>query len=41
MLMDIKTLDWSPKMLSEYEIKKEWLPKIIKQSNSLFGKILH
>jgi glycerol kinase len=26
MLMDIKTLDWSPKMLSEYDIKKEWLP---------------
>jgi glycerol kinase len=41
MLMDIKTLDWSPKMLGEYEIKKEWLPLIIKQSNSLFGKIFH
>lgn len=30
MLMDIKTLDWSEKMLKEYEIKMEWLPKIIK-----------
>lgn len=39
MLMDIKTLEWSPKMLSEYQIKEEWLPKIIKSSNSLFGTI--
>jgi glycerol kinase len=39
MLMDIKNLEWSPKMLSEYQIKEEWLPKIIKSSNYLFGTI--
>jgi glycerol kinase len=41
MLMDIKTLEWSDKLLKEYEIKKEWLPTIIKESNANFGKIQH
>mmetsp|Transcript_26326 Transcript_26326/g.40181 ORF Transcript_26326/g.40181 Transcript_26326/m.40181 type:complete len:125 (-) Transcript_26326:824-1198(-) len=39
MLMDINTLEWSDKMLGEYGIKKEWLPTIIKESSSDFGKI--
>jgi glycerol kinase len=39
MLMDINTLEWSEKMLGEYDIKKEWLPTIIKESSSNFGTI--
>jgi glycerol kinase len=39
MLMDINTLDWSQKMLKEYEILEKWLPKIIKESSAEFGKI--
>jgi glycerol kinase len=39
MLMDINTLDWSDKMLGEYDIKKEWLPKIVKESSGDFGSI--
>ena len=39
MLMDINTLEWSDKMLSEYEIKKENLPTIIKESSADFGSI--
>ena len=39
MLMDINTLDWSDKMLNEYEIKKQWLPKIIKESSGDFGNV--
>jgi len=39
MLMDINTLDWSDKMLSEYKIHKSWLPTIIKDSNGKFGAV--
>lgn len=39
MLMDINTLDWSDNMLNEYEIKKEWLPNIIKESSGNFGSV--
>jgi len=39
MLMDIKTLDWSDKMLSDYGIQKNWLPDIIKESSADFGNI--
>ena len=39
MLMDIQSLEWSEKMMAEYGIKKEWLPKIIKESSADFGKI--
>lgn len=39
MLMDINTLDWSEKMLAEYDIKKEMLPKIIKESSADFGEV--
>ena len=37
MLMDISTLEWSEKMLSEYGIQKQWLPNIIKESSAKFG----
>lgn len=37
--MDINKLEWSEKMLNEYEIKKEWLPTIIKESSANFGVI--
>ena len=37
--MDIKTLDWSDKMLSDYGIQKNWLPDIIKESSADFGNI--
>ena len=39
MLMDINTLEWSDKMLAEYEMNKEWLPTIIKDSNGDFGVV--
>jgi len=39
MLMDINTLEWSDKMLSEYGIKKEWLPEIQKKSSDDFTKV--
>lgn len=39
MLMDINTLEWSKKMMAEYGIKEEWLPKIIKESSADFGTI--
>ena len=35
--MDINTLEWSDKMLGEYEMDKKWLPKIIKESSADFG----
>ena len=41
MLMDINKLEWSDKMLSEYEIKKSWLPDIKKKSSDNFGSIKH
>jgi glycerol kinase len=37
MLMDINTLEWSDKMLGEYEMDKKWLPRIIKESAADFG----
>lgn len=37
--MDINTLDWSDKMLGDYDIKKSWLPKIIKESSGDFGTV--
>ena len=39
MLMDINTLEWSEKMLSEFSIEKKWLPEIIKSSSDMFGKM--
>jgi glycerol kinase len=39
MLMDINTLEWSDKMLSEYGIQKNWLPTIIKESSADFGRV--
>ena len=39
MLMDINTLEWSDKMLEAFEIKKEWLSKIVKSSSDNFGAI--
>jgi len=39
MLMDLHSLEWSEKMLSEFGIKKEWLPKIHKSSASNFGTV--
>lgn len=39
--MDLHTLDWSQKMLDEYEIDIKWLPKIIKESSADFGSIQH
>ena len=41
MLMDINKLEWSDKMLKEYDIKKEWLPEIRKKSSDDFGKLMH
>lgn len=35
--MDINTLEWSDKMLSEFGIKKSWLPTIIKSSSDDYG----
>lgn len=40
MLMDIDKLEWSDKMLAEYGIRKEWLPRIIKESSADFGKVV-
>ena len=37
MLMDINSLEWSDKMLADFEIKKSWLPEIIKSSSAEFG----
>ena len=37
MLMDINTLEWSEKMLEAFEIKKEWLPTIVKSSSDNYG----
>ena len=37
MLMDIKTLEWSQKMLSEFGIDRKWLPEIKKSSSDMFG----
>jgi len=39
MLMDINTLEWSDKMLGEYGITKEQLPRIIKESSADFGSV--
>lgn len=39
MLMNIDTLEWSNKMLTEYGIERAWLPTIIKESSSNFGVI--
>ena len=39
--MDINKLEWSDKMLKEYDIKKEWLPEIRKKSSDDFGKLMH
>lgn len=39
MLMDINTLEWSERMLEAFEIKKEWLPTIIKSSSDNFGTV--
>ena len=39
MLMDLHTLEWSQKMLDDYEIDLKWLPEIIKESSADFGSI--
>lgn len=39
MLMDINTLDWSEKMLSEFSIDRKWLPDILKSSSDSFGTL--
>ncbi len=39
MLMDIKTLEWSEKMLCEFGIDRKWLPEIKKSSSDMFGTI--
>jgi len=39
MLMDINSLEWSDKMLSEFGIQKQWLPQIHKSSSSNFGQV--
>lgn len=39
MLMDINTLEWSDKMLSEFEIDKKWLPTINKSSSDNYGSV--
>jgi len=37
MLMDINNLEWSDHMLSEYNIERDWLPDIVKESSADFG----
>jgi len=37
MLMDIKTLEWSEKMLNEFGIDRKCLPEIKKSSSDMFG----
>lgn len=39
MLMDINTLEWSEKMLEAFEIKKQWLPTIVKSSSDNYGLV--
>ena len=39
MLMELNTLEWSQKMLDDYEIDLKWLPEIIKESSADFGSI--
>ena len=39
MLMDINTLEWSDHMLSEYGIRRDWLPDIVKESSADFGRM--
>ena len=39
MLMDINKLEWSDKMLSEYQIDKKWLPEIVKENSADFGSV--
>lgn len=37
--MDINTLEWSDKMISEFGLDKKWLPTIHKSSSSMFGRV--
>ena len=39
MLMDINTLEWSDKMITEFGLDTKWLPKIHKSSSSDFGTV--
>jgi glycerol kinase len=39
MLMDINTLEWSDKMLSDFGIKTECLPELKKSSSDDFGVV--
>ena len=39
MLMDINTLEWSDKMVSEFGLDKKWLATIIKSSSDFFGVV--
>jgi glycerol kinase len=39
MLMDISSLEWSDKMISEFGLDKKWLATIIKSSSDSFGVV--
>lgn len=41
MLMDINTLEWSDKMLKEYGISTDQLPRIVQESSGDFGTFNH
>ena len=39
MLMDLHTLEWSEDTLQMFDIKRSWLPEIMKSSSEIFGSI--
>ena len=39
MLMDIEKMEWSEKMLKEFEIERRWLPEISKSSSADFAVV--
>lgn len=39
MLMDINSLEWNEENLAMFGVKKEWLPRIVKNSSDDFGRV--
>ena len=37
--MDINSLEWSPENLEFFNVNKNWLPRIVKNSSDDFGRI--
>lgn len=39
MLMDINSLEWNDENLAMFGVRKEWLPRIVKNSSDDFGSV--